>query len=213
MISLIIETSTEKGAAALFKDGKEAARIDLPVGMQNSQHLIPELEKLLQGTGVNLKDLSFIGVGIGPGSYTGMRVGAMVAKTLSYALKIPLVGVTSLEAFLPEKGAAVIDAKIGGVYVLMEEGEPQVLPLPEAARVLGDVTHLATPTIEPLRTKLESGNTKQWTWEEWKPNLSRLNLSAQAKFKAGDYSQDGQLTLLYLRKTQAEIERDQKSCG
>jgi len=220
MLSLLIESSTERGCLALFEDQKELARINLPSGPQSAQAILPQIEALLKKEKITLNKLSFLTVGIGPGSYTGMRVGAMAAKTLSYALNIPLVGISTLEAYIPEecgKFAAIIDAKIGGAYYSLGElasdgvrwhGEPAVAELTALRDILGQVDLLVTPSAYPLRDKLESVSVKKWTWQETDPNPISMTQSALVKFDRGEFTTDGQLRLLYLRKTQAEIERD-----
>src|SRR5262249_52696695 len=118
---LIIETSTEQGCAAIVANGKVTFLAQIPTGLQNSTYLLPEIQRGLQLLDMDPQQLHSIAVGIGPGSYTGIRVGAIVAKTLSFALKKPLIGICSLKCFTPTlEGyfAVLIDAKIGGVYVL-----------------------------------------------------------------------------------------------
>lgn len=223
MLSLLIETSTERGCIALFRDEIELARVVLPRGPQNAQQVLPEIQKLMLHHKIELRDLAFLTVGIGPGSYTGMRVGAMVAKTLSYVQKIPLIGVSTLQAYIPDqpgKFAAIIDAKIGGAYYLIGssvggeviwEGEPALEELAVLRGKLGEIEILVTPTAYPLRDKMESASVKKWTWQETDPNPIPMTRSAMVKFGRGEFTTDGQLTLLYLRKTQAEIERDLKA--
>lgn len=220
MLSLLIESCTERGCLALFDDQKELSRLKLPAGPQSAQAILPLIEALLKKVGISLDQLSFLTVGIGPGSYTGMRVGAMAAKTLSYALNIPLVGVSTLEAYQPQelgKFAAIIDAKIGGAYYWIGEltsngivwsGQPAVAELKNLGDKLKEVDLLVTPGGYPLRDKLESVSVKKWTWQETDPNPIPMTQSALVKFGRGEFTTDGQLTLLYLRKTQAEIERD-----
>lgn len=89
MISLLIETCTERGVIAFFKGTDLIYERELPYGYQNSQHLLPEIQQTFQKLALSPQQLQFITVGRGPGSYTGIRIGVMVAKTLAYALKIP----------------------------------------------------------------------------------------------------------------------------
>jgi tRNA threonylcarbamoyl adenosine modification protein YeaZ len=222
MLSLLIESCTERGIIALFDQHKELAKVILPRGPQNAQAILPEIEKLLKNQNLNLDQLSFLTVGIGPGSYTGMRIGAMAAKTLSYTLKVPLIGISTLECFVPEgegRFGAVIDAKIGGAYYWIGEkrddkmewvGEPAVAELAALREKMAEVDLLITPGMHPLRDKLESGSVKKWTWQETDPQPIPMTRSALVKFGRGEYTTDGHLTLLYLRKTQAEMERDLK---
>lgn len=207
MISLLIETSTERGIVALFQDEQLLHLVELPFGYQNSKYLLPMVQTAFEASGLNPQDVHLIVAGIGPGSYTGIRVGAMTAKALAYALQVPLVGISSMDGFIPEKKcayAAVIDAKIGGVYVQIGESKPALYPLGEAIALLKNIEVLVTPFAQHLQTKMIGA----WNWEERYPDAHQLIRLAMARFKAGDYATDGHLELLYLRKTQAEIEKE-----
>ncbi len=199
MRTLIIETSTRRGCVALAEDGSIIKQIELPLGLTNSLHLLPAIKEL-----VEVDTLERIVVGVGPGSYTGIRVGAVTAKTLAYALDIPLYGVPTLAGFRSEKGpfAAILDAKISGVYLMLEGGEPQVLPLDEALEKLKQVSTLVTSDENSLRKKLPDD---QWDWVEQAPEPLAL-LEAIKEPSSPD-----SLELLYLRKTQAELNLNDKS--
>lgn len=220
MISLIIETATERGVVAIMRDEKILVRLDLPYGYQNSKFLLPKIQEAFQKANLKPADLNLVIAGIGPGSYTGIRVGAVAAKTIAFALHIPLIGVCSLEGFVPDGTgayAAVVDAKIGGVYLLIghsvqgkavECALPKVLPIEEAINEISEVAILVTPNAILLKNKFEKFSpTKQWIWEEAAPNPAVIARAGLAKFNAGEFTLDGSLELLYLRKTQAEIER------
>lgn len=210
MLSLLMDTSTERGCLAFFEGQKAVFEGDLPYGLNSSKYLLPEIERGFKILGKKPQDLQYISVGIGPGSYTGIRVGVMVAKTLVFALKKKLVTFCSLEAFLPseEKSFAVIlDAKIGGAYV-MKGKNIQIFPLSELGAYLNDVDILISPNIKPIRQRIEDLYPhRPWIWEETKPNISHLSLLTAEKFARGEYSDGRALDILYLRKTQAEIEK------
>lgn len=221
MLSLLIDTSTERGIVAIFKQEIPLFLAELPFGYQNSKYLLPTLEKGMQQAELNLKQLAFISVGIGPGSYTGIRVGVMVAKTLSFAWKIPLVGICSLEGFIPNREgafASVIDAKMGGLYLMKGRkinqtiewtSSPQVKAIEQAGNALADVETLVTPYSKRVQPLLQQAFPKaMWQWQESPPNAVSLIQSALRKFHRGEISNNTQLELLYLRKTQAEIEKE-----
>lgn len=118
MTALLLETSSLNSVIALFDNGVLRAAQPLPGDRTLSKNLLPCIEKLLNS---QLKQLDYIAVGIGPGSYTGTRVGSTVAKTLSYALNIPLVDFCSPQAFIPmEEGvfAHVTETKKGDYFIL-----------------------------------------------------------------------------------------------
>lgn len=121
---LIIDTSTERGVVALSHKNEVLAMECLPFGHQSSQYLMTALQKLISNCRVELKSLSAIGVGIGPGSFTGIRVGVAVAKGLGCALGCPLISFSSLQGFAPSKEGiftSVIDARFFGAYTLIQE--------------------------------------------------------------------------------------------
>lgn len=93
-----------------------------PVGGSHARALLPLIDGVLADAGVRLSDLRRIAVSIGPGSFTGLRIGLSVAKGLALATGIPLVGVPTLEAFAHAVGAGpdpiwpVLDARKGEIY-------------------------------------------------------------------------------------------------
>jgi tRNA threonylcarbamoyladenosine biosynthesis protein TsaB len=224
MHSLIIDTSTERGLLSIFQDGSLLYRADLPFGLQNSQYLLSELFKAFDSTNVNIRTLGFIAVGVGPGSYTGIRVGAVAAKTLSFACRIPLIGICTLDAFVPDregKYAALIDARIGGVYLQtgMKEKEeisclkgPWACSLEHAVKELRDISVLVTPAAGQLCRKFAAlVPDNSWNWLELPPSPAAMYVKALEKFRSGEFSCEGKLELLYMRKTQAEMEKDRNS--
>lgn len=227
MYSILLDSSTEKCFVAIANGHEILFHYAPPPSLQSAQQLLPELRKGLQATGLGLEDMQFIAVGVGPGSYTGIRVGATVAKTLSFARGLPLIGVCSLDLFVPAGGsqtpaqtgsfASLIDAKIGGLYLqkgVFAQGrwrasmEPSVCPLPEAAELLRDVEMIVTPNAMPWRPKLEAlAPGKVWAWEENYPSPAQMAAIATEKYSAKEFSLDARLELLYMRKTQAELEK------
>jgi tRNA threonylcarbamoyladenosine biosynthesis protein TsaB len=223
MYSLLIETSTEQGLLAILKDHQLIFQGNLPSGYQNSKHLLPEIERGLKLLNFQVKDFKYIAVGIGPGSYTGIRIGAITAKTLAFAAKLPLIGLCTLELWTPSEDgqfAVLIDAKIGGAYVITGQwlhgvinyfSPPQLLELNKLGEILDPVEVILTPKRTPVEEKLKALYPQNsWKWEEKGPDLLQMDTLAYNKYLKGDYSSDGQLEILYMRKTQAEIEQDLK---
>lgn len=94
---LCIETATKLCSVALGRDGHVLATRDL----ESAQHVHAEkvnvfIEELILEAGVALNELNAVAVGIGPGSYTGLRIGLSTAKGLCYALGIPILGIGTL---------------------------------------------------------------------------------------------------------------------
>lgn len=223
---LAFDTSTERCAFALFSGEKPLFSVQLPFGIQSAQKLLPALQEQLASHAFEVQDLDCITVGIGPGSYTGIRVGVTVAKTLSFACNIPLAGICSLDGFLPTidgNFAAIIDAKIGGVYMqlgTLKGGErliltnssltkPNVYSIEDAAKLLNGVKVVVTPNADKIKPRLlgtaHGHLLGAIQWEEAYPSCKELLRLGRAKIREG---KDLKLEPLYLRKTQAEIERD-----
>ena len=97
MIILGIETTSEIGSVALVKDGNLLSENILEQPLRHSRYVIPAIDKLLSNAQVKLTDIAKIAVGVGPGSFTGIRVGIAIAKGLSCDGSIVLCGVPSME--------------------------------------------------------------------------------------------------------------------
>ncbi|HLH26385.1 MAG TPA: tRNA (adenosine(37)-N6)-threonylcarbamoyltransferase complex dimerization subunit type 1 TsaB [Chloroflexota bacterium] len=93
---LALDTSTALASVALY-DGTLRAEATWYAGRNHSQQVMPMAVRLLQDQGLGPGDLTAVGVAIGPGSYTGVRVGLALAKGLAAARRLPLVGVTTLD--------------------------------------------------------------------------------------------------------------------
>lgn len=102
---LAIDSSTERAGLALY-DGASASELSWDAGRRHTESLIPELTHLFELNGRRLAELGAVAVATGPGSFNGLRVGMSVAKGLAYALRVPLVGVGTLDALAyPHVGA------------------------------------------------------------------------------------------------------------
>lgn len=155
MKTLILETSTEKGCIIWNDQVKRIAG-----GPELSKCLAFEVKNILSG---ELPEL--IAVGTGPGSYTGIRVGAALAKALAYGWKIPLLGFCSLHTFGPDP--VLVDARSGGFYALI--GDKPELISPEDPR-LQNIPCISSPHPELIRKRLQSPS----ILKEMDPNSSHL---------------------------------------
>ncbi|MEL6683265.1 MAG: tRNA (adenosine(37)-N6)-threonylcarbamoyltransferase complex dimerization subunit type 1 TsaB [Pseudomonadota bacterium] len=94
---IAFDTSAAHCAAALLLGDRVITRVD-PMAKGQAEHLMPMLEEILVSEGISWSDLDAIGVGIGPGNFTGIRISVAAARGLALALGKPAVGVSSLEA-------------------------------------------------------------------------------------------------------------------
>ncbi|MEZ4888948.1 MAG: tRNA (adenosine(37)-N6)-threonylcarbamoyltransferase complex dimerization subunit type 1 TsaB [Chitinophagales bacterium] len=95
---LCIDTTTENCSVALTKNGTLFAEKEQKEGLQHAGLLTLFIEEILQESSVSMTELAAIAVSDGPGSYTGLRIGAATAKGLCYSLDIPLIAVDTLRA-------------------------------------------------------------------------------------------------------------------
>jgi len=97
MITLAIETATESVGVALAGDDGIIASVEVHEGRRHAEVLAPAIDFACRHAGVDLGKIAAVGVDVGPGLFTGMRVGAATAKAMGQALQIPVVGVSSLD--------------------------------------------------------------------------------------------------------------------
>src|SRR5213592_2668472 len=122
MLVLGIDTSTQRTTVALGTEQGPVASALLSRPGTGHEVAVPTIAELLQWTDLEPSALGGIAVGIGPGLFTGMRVGIATAKTLAQALQVPIVGIASLDLVAFSVGyartliCAAIDAKRGEVF-------------------------------------------------------------------------------------------------
>ncbi len=149
MIVLGLDTANGACSAAVVRDGAALAALSEPMTRGHQERLAPLVREVMAAAGVAFTDLDRIGVTVGPGSFTGLRVGLAFAKGLALALGKPCIGVGSLEALAasqpgPGLTAAVIDAKRGQVYLQLFDGgaalmAPDALPVEVAAARIAEL--------------------------------------------------------------------------
>lgn len=116
-----IETSAQVGSLALVEDEHFVAQGDIDSSLNHSAGLIPVLEGILRDAGWKIKDLEGIGVGLGPGSFTGIRVGLAAGQGIAFGTGIPLIGIGSLHA-----AARGSSAPNGSIVVLLPAARERV---------------------------------------------------------------------------------------
>ncbi|MEO7113573.1 MAG: tRNA (adenosine(37)-N6)-threonylcarbamoyltransferase complex dimerization subunit type 1 TsaB [Polyangiaceae bacterium] len=119
-----VETSTPIGSVALFENGSLIAEAEQRVSNAHGEALLPILQKLLADAGWKARDVERWGVGVGPGSFTGTRIGVSTVKGIVIATGADVVAVNAFDAVSDgveisanEKIATVLDAQRGEVFV------------------------------------------------------------------------------------------------
>jgi len=148
---LSIETSTMLGGVAIVEEPRRLiAETRLSVRAVHSERLIPEIDALLKRAGLRIDDIDVFSASIGPGSFTGLRIGLSTLKGLAFATKKPIVTVPTLESlawnlpFCPYPICPLLDARKGELYAggfLWEDDSPKRLFME---------TNLKVEAIEPL---------------------------------------------------------------
>jgi len=210
--ALAIDTSTQAAIISLFDDSSLIGYKELELGYNHAKHLLEYIKTFFTELNLTASNLSYVAVGKGPGSYTGIRVGVSCAKAIAVSCGIPLVGFSSLRGFSPSddfEGTFVvaIDAKMGGVYLIeAKKINKKIVYTSDEKRVsfeafvdiLSQVDCLITPFYEPLKKRLNDVGVHvtldvQQTW----PSAIQIMHEAQALFLQEAYSMDGNLELFY----------------
>jgi tRNA threonylcarbamoyladenosine biosynthesis protein TsaB len=139
MKTLGIDTTTKNGGVVLGSGGVNLGIKSLDNPREYADQIIPAIENLLAQNRLRLQEIELIAVANGPGGFTGVRVGLAVAKAISQSLKIPSIGISTLEALAYRFRettpliAPMIDAQRGQVYAAIYRcaGDESVLRSPE----------------------------------------------------------------------------------
>ena len=218
MLILAIETSTISCSVALVADGKLLAEHTTQNSRNHSVVLLPNIVQLLFEQCLELSAISAIAVGIGPGSFTGLRIGLATAKALAYALCIPLIGVPTMRTlFLQAKDCAeyiipVIDAQQGNVYLAVygtdgECSEVAVVAktaLPKLVKTADSYCFCGEITDEIKEIMAGVSNAVFVAPELALPRAGYTAIAAQYMFERKMFSDINTLEPIYIRKSAAE---------
>jgi tRNA threonylcarbamoyladenosine biosynthesis protein TsaB len=226
MIVLAIDTSTDRSVIGLTNGTGDILQTTTDAGRRHGRDLIPSLKSLLASALIEPKALQAIAVGLGPGSYTGTRVGVTAAKTLAYITGAALIGLDSLHAIGRAAPAEAIrvrviaDAQRGELYMaelsrpapgapLIPVAETRIEALPSLIRRLDAGSIVIGPALESPRirgaipaaflTSSEAGT---------HPRAVDLVEMAREAIAAGRRDDPWLLEPLYLRQSAAEDQWD-----
>ncbi|MDB5465412.1 MAG: hypothetical protein JWQ46_174 [Phenylobacterium sp.] len=155
MIVLGLDTCLNACSVAVLQDGRVLAHESEVMARGHQERLAPMAQRAMQAAGVGFDRLDRIGVTVGPGSFTGLRVGLAFGKGLGAALGVPVAGVGTLEALGAEAEGLVfvaVDARRDQVYLqAFEAGSalmaPDVLPVETACARVVELAMGRTPTF------------------------------------------------------------------
>ena len=125
MYQLLLDSSNIFLSVGLAKDGKAVDKISYEAWQRQSEMMVTEIDNILKRNNVDKKELDGIVVGMGPGSYTGVRIGVTIAKTIAYALKIKLYAKSSLSLLKHQEfpTICVFNARSGRSYFGVYRGK------------------------------------------------------------------------------------------
>lgn len=226
--ALAIETSGRTGSVALVEDGRVHCEDQFPHGLQHAAEMIPRIDRLCRECSWSPRDLTELYVSAGPGSFTGLRIGITLAKTLAFATGAKIVAVPSVRVLAhnaPEDAVEliiVLDAKRNQIFTSRfrrsasgwNEQEPAHLDdlrsmLARASRPV----HLIGDGIPQHQQFILSGDagivlTGPETWRPLAPVVAAEGVRLAA---AGTFTDPDRLTPIYLRKPEAEEKWEQRA--
>lgn len=221
MIVLGLDTTTRQGSLAVMREGSLLETTALPPG-QTAACLPEAVGVLLARHGVTLDQVSAFAVAVGPGSFTGLRIGVATMQGLAFARQRPLVGVSGLDALARGAGAgavaAWVDAWRGEVYAAtyldgVALGEPTVdepvslLAGIERAFGAGPVRFIGDGA-ERYRAHIEAAHVGWTLHEPVMPLLAGLVARiALGRLEAGETGAPGAVRPLYVRRPDVELVR------
>ncbi len=194
MLTLAFDTATAVATSALVDDGEV-----LGERVSRAQTLLEDVDALLRQAGAHPPDLDRLAVGIGPGSFTGVRIGLATARGLALSLDLPGSGVSTLAALAAGAPGALplVDAKRREVFTLLD-GEPRVLapqeiPLDAGTVCVGDGAKRYRGLLEERGAVVPPDHDER--------HLPRARFHAQL---AGESGRVDELEPLYLRVPDAD---------
>ena len=226
---LAVDSTTRTACAALCEDTRTLASFTSDSGLTQSERLLPMVEEVLRTAKLSLDEVDLFAATVGPGSFTGVRIGVSVIKGLAFGSDKPCVAVSALEAMaeglLPLDGiyCPVIDARRAQVYTALfrREGdtllrltEDDLIPIDRLLEMLaeyGEPVLLAGDATDAVRRRAAE-RAPALVFPALPPVLTRPEGAAVARCayraaQSGNTLPEERLVPVYLRPTQAERER------
>ena len=227
--ALAIETSARTGSLAAVEDGRVLAEDQFPHGLKHAAEIIPRLDALCRGQGWSPRDVGEVYVSVGPGSFTGLRIGITLAKTLGFATGARLVAVPTVRVLArnapPEARhlVLVLEAKRDQIYTARfgrtgaqgpwVEAEPAHLDSlsaalarsPRPVHLLGEGIPYHQKFIPP-----DDADVIQTPPELWRPRAAAVAEEGAPMAAAGRFTDPQQLLPIYIRRPEAEEKADHR---
>lgn len=222
---LAVDTSSKLCSVAILEDTNLIKKLELDNGLTHSETLMPLIDQLLQECNLTLTDIDLLVSDIGPGSFTGIRIGVATCKAFSDSINIPCIGISSLEvlAYNIKKDGIIcstIDCKNDNCYFALYElksGNYTVLQEP-CAKSVNEVlellnTQYSNKSISFVGDRTSSfvnnssfyTSTKNFSYLD----VESLGIAGYKKFINNNNTGENLLPL-YLKKPQAQIQLEKK---
>ena len=225
MTILAMDTATMVSSVAVATEERVLAELTAETRFTHSETLVPNIDEVLRLADMKREELSAVAVSLGPGSFTGLRIGLAAAKAIAYALSIPLVGVPTLEvlaAAFPSLGALVaplIDAQKGNAYFalyrftengLICEKEVVVASPQEIVEAIVGEKSSVTLAGDFARKLVAKGvelprNAKLAPMTHLMPRAALVAVRAIDRLKNGKGKSPMELEPIYVRRSEAEV--------
>jgi tRNA threonylcarbamoyladenosine biosynthesis protein TsaB len=224
MLLLAIDTSTPRVAVAIGENGRVRGEVGLASRRRHAEQLAPAIAYLREQTGVELGQLAAVAVGVGPGLFTGLRVGVTTAKIMAQALQIPVVAIPSLDLVaypLRYSGrllAVVLDARRHEVYSAQYRPVPggvqrvsdyTVGPAGDLAAELeahGDEVLVAGDGVDANRDVFAALDRVEYAGPQFEtPSATALVELATGRVEREEFAPPWEIRPLYLRASDAEL--------
>lgn len=223
MLILGVTTATQQVGCAIGGHEGVLASAHSARGKRHAETLVPSIDFVRRQARIELSEISVVAVDIGPGLFTGLRVGIATAKAMAHALRVPMIGISSLDLLAwpvrhtTREIVAVVDARRGEVF------HARYRPTP------GGVQRVAGPSVsgpQELRAELQASDTEYLLVgdgalryaDDWDmvraeiaeqylahPNAASLVQLAHARAIREDFVQPWELEPMYMRPPDAEI--------
>jgi tRNA threonylcarbamoyladenosine biosynthesis protein TsaB len=222
MIILGVDTATSVCSLALYDGVRVLSEWNADTGLTHSEKMMPQLKALLESCSLSPRQLAGIAVSLGPGSFTGLRIGLSCVKTMAYALDIPVAGIAtplSLAWNIPLPGvwlSPLIDGQKGNVYQSVYEWRE------------GKMLEIEKTTLKPYdaaldflarsdRTCVLLGECTEQPPNGWpknvfaaaahicKPRAATAAFLGHTRLLAGDCDDPDALAPYYMKKSEAEL--------
>jgi tRNA threonylcarbamoyladenosine biosynthesis protein TsaB len=216
---LALETTDPIGSVAAMADGKLLLEMTLSPQQRTAQSLAPGIKKLLEHVGWKPADVQLVALTIGPGSFTGLRIGVAMAKTFAYAVGAEVLGINTLDAIAeaapPDVSAltAVVDAQRGDIVsksfirdkegFIVPTGDQCLLPIDQWLEQLPADMYVTGPVLGKISSRLPASVT-MLDQTFWTPRAGMVAQLAHRQHTAGRCDDIWTLSPQYSRLSAAE---------